>query len=89
MGRSLFDVSAKALREFFCAPNWKDPRPRRGTILEVTILGDQRRYRVVAGRVERWMWEQAARRTSVRRFDLLWLNGGTCATTVKAPATSR
>ena len=52
MGESLFDVAAKAL-DFFCAPNWKGPRPRRDTLLEVTILGDQRRYRVVAGRIER------------------------------------
>jgi hypothetical protein len=35
MGESLFDVAAKAL-EFFCAPNWKYPRPRRNTLLEVT-----------------------------------------------------
>ena len=59
MGESLFDVAAKAL-EFFCAPNWKGPRPRRDTLLEVTILGDQRRYRVVAGRIERWAWEREA-----------------------------
>jgi hypothetical protein len=32
MGESLFDVAAKAL-EFFCAPNWKGPRPRRNTLL--------------------------------------------------------
>jgi len=59
MGESLFDVAAKAL-EFFCASNWKGPRPRRDTLLEVTILGDQRRYRVVAGRIERWVWERMA-----------------------------
>jgi hypothetical protein len=58
MGRSLFDVAATAL-EFFCAPAWKGPRPRRNTLLEVTILGDQRWYRVVAGRIERWAWERA------------------------------
>jgi len=34
MGRSLFDVAAKAL-EFFCAPNWKGPCPERSTLLEV------------------------------------------------------
>jgi hypothetical protein len=58
MGESLFDVAASAL-EFFCSPNWNGPRPRRDTLLEVTILGDQRRYRVVAGRIESWVWEQA------------------------------
>jgi hypothetical protein len=61
MGRSLFDVAAKAL-EFFCAPAWNGPRPARNTLLEVTILGDQRRYRVVAGRIDRWAWELPARR---------------------------
>jgi hypothetical protein len=35
MGRSLFDVAAKAL-EFFCAPAWNGPRPARNTLLEVT-----------------------------------------------------
>jgi hypothetical protein len=57
MDRSPFDVAANAL-EFFCAPAWKGPR--RGTLLEVTILGDQRQYRVVAGRIERWVWERAS-----------------------------
>lgn len=58
MGYSLFDVAANAL-EFFCAPIWKGPRPRRNTVLNVTILGDDQRYRVLAGRVERWAFEQA------------------------------
>ena len=58
MGCSLFDAAATAL-EFFCGPNWKGPRPRRNTVLNVTILGDQQRYRVLAGRIER-----CARRSS-------------------------
>ena len=57
MGRSLFDAAASAL-EFFCAPQWKGPRPRRNTILLVTTMGDQRRYYVVAGRIERWLRSQ-------------------------------
>jgi len=57
MGRSLLDVAAQPL-EFFCAPNWKGPRPARNTLLEVTVLGDEQRYRVVAGRIERWPWER-------------------------------
>jgi hypothetical protein len=59
MGCSLFDAAAKAL-EFFCAPHWKGPRPRRNTILEVIISGDQRRYRVIAGRIERWAFQNAS-----------------------------
>jgi hypothetical protein len=58
MGYSLFDAAAKAL-EFFCSPHWKGPRPQRDTILHVTVLGDQARYRVLAGRVERWAFERA------------------------------
>jgi hypothetical protein len=53
MASSLFDAAANAL-EFFCSPDWKGPRPRRDTILDVTLVGDHRRYRVLAGRIERW-----------------------------------
>src|SRR5438128_1172810 len=59
MGYSLFDAAANAL-DFFCAPHWKGPRPQRDTILHVTVLGDQARYRVLAGRVERWAFERSA-----------------------------
>ena len=58
MGDSLFDVAAKAL-EFFCGTHWKGPRPARNTILNVTILGDQQRHHVLAGRIERWAFERA------------------------------
>ena len=58
MGESLFDVAAKAL-EFFCAPHWKGPRPRRNTVLDVTVMGEQQKYRVVAGRIETWARERA------------------------------
>ena len=44
MGRSLFDVAAKAL-EFFCAPAWNGPRPARNTLLEVTSWAEVRRLR--------------------------------------------
>jgi hypothetical protein len=59
MGCSLFDVAANAL-EFFCAQHLKGPTPARNTVLDVTVLGDQQRYRVVAGRIEEWAWERAA-----------------------------
>ena len=58
MGRTLFEVAANAL-EFFCSLHWKGPRPQRNTILHVTVLGEQQRHRVLAGRVERWAFEQA------------------------------
>ena len=57
--RSLLDVATEPL-EFFCAPNWKGPRPARNTLVDVTVLGDQRRYRVLTGRIERWAWEREA-----------------------------
>ena len=62
MGESLFEVAAKAL-EFFCAPHWQGPRPQRNTILHVTVLGEQQRYRVLAGRMEQWAFEQAGENT--------------------------
>ena len=58
MGYSLFDVAAKAL-EFFCAAHWKGPRPKRNTILHVTMVGEQKRYKVMVARIERWAIEQA------------------------------
>jgi hypothetical protein len=64
LGGSLFDVAAKAL-EFFCAPHWKGPRPRRNTVLDVTVMGEQQRYRVVAGRIERWARRPTARLTRI------------------------
>lgn len=67
MGHSLFDVAAKAL-EFFCAPQWKGPRPRRNTVLDVTILGDQKRYRVLAGRIEQWRSAQHATHMPLARL---------------------
>jgi hypothetical protein len=60
MGSSLFDVAANAL-DFFCSANWKGPRPQRNTILHLTILGEQQRHRVLAGRIEQWAFERARR----------------------------
>lgn len=57
MGGSLFDAAANAL-DFFCAPHWKGPRPQRDTVLDVITLGDQGRYRVLAGRFERWAFKR-------------------------------
>ena len=65
MGRSLFDAAAANALEFFCAPHWKGPRPRRDTVLDVIVLGNQARYRVLAGRIERWTFEQASSRDSI------------------------
>jgi len=62
MGRSLFDAAAANALEFFCAPHWKGPRPQRNTVLDVIVLGDQARYRVLAGRVERWAFERSTPR---------------------------
>ena len=58
MGCGLFDVAPNAL-EFFCAPHWKGPRPQRNTILQVTMVGKQKRYRVLVARIERCAFEQA------------------------------
>ena len=58
MGSSLFDVAANA-RDFFCSAHWKGPRQQRNTILHMTVLGEQQRHRVLAGRIEQWAFEQA------------------------------
>jgi hypothetical protein len=46
--------------------------PRRDTNLNVTILGDQQRYRVLAGQIERWLWPNHAAGTTVRRYEQYW-----------------
>jgi hypothetical protein len=50
IGNSLFAAARNAL-DFFQAPIWKGPRPTEDCILEVLVLGDQKRYRVRAGQV--------------------------------------
>jgi hypothetical protein len=69
MGCSLFDVAVKAL-EFFSAPHWKGPRPHRNTILNVTMVGEEKRYRVLVARIERWAFEQARAEGRETRFAL-------------------
>src|SRR2546422_9076229 len=54
MGRSLFDAAASAL-EFFCAPQWKGPRPRRNTILLVTTMAISGGITLWRGGIEGWV----------------------------------
>jgi len=52
-GDSLFEAAAHAL-EWFFDPHWKGPRPAPSTVLEITLVGDERRWLVAARRVMEW-----------------------------------
>jgi hypothetical protein len=68
MGESLFDVASQAL-EFFCGPNWKGPRPRRDTVLDVP-------RRLVASRMLFCSVQQGLRRyVVIQRMNAAFLAG--------------
>lgn len=52
-GASLFAVAADALR-YFASPHWKGPKPTNQTVLEITLVGDDRKWHVRSSRVEQW-----------------------------------
>jgi len=52
-GHSLFEVVANAIR-FFADDFWRGPKPRRDTVYEVSLVGDDRTWQVHALSVERW-----------------------------------
>jgi len=56
---SLFEAASNAL-DWFADPHWHGPRPAPSTVLEITLVGDQRRWRVPARRVMEWRARQAA-----------------------------
>jgi hypothetical protein len=47
---SLFEAASHAL-DWFADPHWKGPRPSPSTMLEITLVGDERRWLVSARRV--------------------------------------
>ena len=53
-GLSVFHAAAKAL-EFFNSPHWHGPRPRPETILEVGLIGSERVWGVLRGRVREYI----------------------------------
>jgi hypothetical protein len=60
-GRSLLEAASHALDWFF-DPHWHGPRPAPSTVLEITLVGDERRSLVPARRV----MERRARETPAR-----------------------
>jgi hypothetical protein len=52
-GRSLFEAAANVL-DWFSDPHWHGPRPSPSTVLEITLVGDERRWLVAARRVMEW-----------------------------------
>jgi hypothetical protein len=56
-GRSVYEAAANAL-DWFTDPHWHGPRPSPDTLLQVTLVGDNRRWHVRTARVR----ERQARR---------------------------
>ena len=52
-GKTLFEIASEAL-DWFADPHWKGPRPGPDTLLEITLVGDHRRWLVRVGRVMEW-----------------------------------
>jgi hypothetical protein len=52
-GRSLLEAASHAL-DWFSDPHWHGPRPSPSTVLEITLVGDERRWLVPARRVMDW-----------------------------------
>jgi hypothetical protein len=49
-GDTLMEAASEAL-DWFYDPHWHGPRPTPSTVLEVTLVGDRRCWRVSARRV--------------------------------------
>ena len=64
-GDSLFEAAAHAL-EWFFDPHWKGPRPAPSTVLEITLVGDERRWLVTARRVLEWRAQPSHHRAPTR-----------------------
>ena len=59
-GETLMEAPSEAL-EWFRDASWKGPRPGPETALEVSLVGDERTWRVKAGEVREWRKGKAAR----------------------------
>ena len=52
-GDTLFGAVSRAMK-WFADPYWRGPRPGPNTVFEVTLVGDERTWRVTARRVLEW-----------------------------------
>jgi hypothetical protein len=52
-GDSLMEAASEAL-DWFHDPHWHGPQPSPATLLEVTLVGDSRRWLIPAQRVMEW-----------------------------------
>ena len=57
MARTLFQAVARA-KEFFESDFWKGPKPKPETVYLVTLVGDERSFRVASQAVENWRVSQ-------------------------------
>ena len=53
MARTLYEAVANAI-EWFADSYWHGPKPRKDTVYEVSLVGDERTWKVHAASVERW-----------------------------------
>jgi len=51
--KTLFEAVQNSI-EWFRDDYWHGPKPRRDTVYEVSLVGDDRRWKVRAASVERW-----------------------------------
>ena len=61
-GSSVYEATSEAL-DWFTDPHWRGPRPTPSTVLEVTLVGDERRWRVPARKVNQWRSRAQPRRS--------------------------
>ena len=58
-GNTLMEAASHAL-DWVTEPHWKGPRPLPSTVLDISLVGDERRWRVRAQRVIEWREHRAA-----------------------------
>ena len=51
--KTLFEAVQNGI-DWFADSYWHGPKPRRDTVYEVSLVGDDRRWQVHAASVERW-----------------------------------
>jgi hypothetical protein len=49
----VFEAVANAI-DWFADSYWHGPKPRRDTVYEVSVVGDERTWKVRAASMERW-----------------------------------
>lgn len=50
---TVFEAAANSI-DWLAESYWRGPKPRRDTVYEVSLVGDERRWKVRAASVERW-----------------------------------